>query len=52
MRTARLSLLGLALALLAACGSSDPTGIKRTQDPPPTVGTQGCGYLGSSGCSR
>lgn len=50
MRTARLTLLGLALALLAACGSSDPTGVKKDKDTDPPVRTQDCGYLGSAGC--
>jgi hypothetical protein len=51
MKAARLSLLGLALALLAACGSSDPTGVRKDGGSEPPVTTQDCGYLGSAGCS-
>lgn len=51
MKTARLTLLGLALALLAACGSSDPTGVTKAPDTDPPTRTQDCGYLGSAGCS-
>ena len=53
MRTARLALLGLALALLSACGAADLTapdqGVRPDKEAQgPT--TKGCGYLGSSGC--
>ena len=52
MRTARLALLGLALALFAACEASEITA--PVQDLP-EVGTEvtqkrNCGYLGSAGC--
>ncbi len=47
MRSARLALLALSVALLGACGVSSVTG---PQSPPQTDTAERCGYLGSSGC--
>lgn len=49
MRTARLSLLGPSLVLLAACGAPGPTA---PGDPPASEkpARDACGYLGSAGC--
>lgn len=49
MRSARIALLGLSIALLGACGVPDVTTPETT--PPRTESTDGCGYLGSAGCA-